>query len=247
LLSSLPTSVGTTVRTGQKPRRRAKERDNDGIARWPREGFPHIGRAAWERSAYLVLLDESGFLLTPSVRQTLAKRGHTPVLDAWDRRDRLSAISGITVSPQAHRLSLHFQLLPDDANVHNEDVVEYLRGLRAALGGPMTIIWDSNQIRGRSKAAKASLAKHSEIVTEDFPACAPELKEHERVWGGAKYGHLPNRAAENTDVLRDRLIDPGLLASLIEETKGLSQTRMSCEDNCLEGHNSNSALQGPAF
>jgi hypothetical protein len=46
------------------------------------------------------------------------------------------------------------------------------------------------------------------------------------VGGGAKYGQPSNLAAENTDVLRDRpidllmqlKIDPGLLASFIEET-----------------------------
>jgi hypothetical protein len=59
LLSSLTTSVGTTVRTGQKPRRRAKERDKDGVARWLREDFPHTVRASGDRYAYLVLLDES--------------------------------------------------------------------------------------------------------------------------------------------------------------------------------------------
>jgi transposase len=212
--------------TSQKPRRRAKERDEDGIARWLRQDFPRIVQETWERSAYLVLLDESGFQLTPSVRRTLAKRGHTPVLDAWDRRDRISAISDITVSPKRHRLNLHFQLLPDNANVHGEDVVEYLRALRAALGGPMTIIWDRNQIHGRSKAVRAYLAEHPEIVTEDFPAYAPELNPDEGVWGWTKYGQLSNLAAENTDVLRDHLIDllvqlkfdPGLLASFIEET-----------------------------
>jgi hypothetical protein len=47
------------------------------------------------------------------------------------------------------------------------------------------------------------------------------------VWGWTKYGRLSNLAADNTDVLRDHLIDllvdlkldPGLLASFIEETK----------------------------
>src|SRR5438552_3288213 len=57
------------------------------------------------------------------------------LLDAWDRRDRISAISCITVSPQAHRLNLHFQLLPDNATVHGEDVVGYLRELRAFAAG----------------------------------------------------------------------------------------------------------------
>jgi transposase len=212
--------------TSQKPRRRAKERDEDGIARWLREDLPRIVRETWERSAYLVLLDESGFLLTPSVRRTLAPRGHTPVLDAWDRRDRISAISSITVSPKRHRLNLYFQLLSDNANVHGEDVVEYLRALRAALGGPMTVLWDRNRIHGRSKAVKAYLAEHPEILTEDFPAYAPELNPDEGVWGWTKYGQLSNLAAADTDVLRDHLIDllvqlkfdPGLLASFIEET-----------------------------
>jgi transposase len=213
--------------TSQKPRRKAKERDDDGIARWLREDFPRIVQQTWERSAYLVLLDESGFQLTPSVRRTLAKRGRTPVLEAWDRRDRISAISSITVSPRAHRLNLHFQLLPDNENAHGEDVVEYLRQLRAALRGPMTIIWDRSRIHRRSGAVKAYLANHPEIVTEEFPAYAPELNPDEGVWGWTKYGRLSNLAAENTDVLRDHLIDllvdlkldPGLLASFIEETK----------------------------
>jgi transposase len=74
---------------------------------------------------------------------------------------------------------------------------------------------------------KAYLANHPEIVTEEFPAYAPELNPDEGVWGWTKYGRLSNLAAENTDVLRDHLIDllvdlkldPGLLASFIEETK----------------------------
>jgi hypothetical protein len=122
---------------------------------------------------------------------------------------------------------LRFQLLPDNANVHGEDVVEYLRAPRAALGGPMTVQWDRNQIHGRSKAVTAYLVKHPETVTADFPAYAPELNLQEGVWGGAKYGQLSNLAAENTDVLCDTLIDirvqlkvaPGPLASFIEETK----------------------------
>jgi hypothetical protein len=81
-------------------------------------------------------------------------------------------------------------------------------------------------VQPRRARRKAYLAKHPEIVTEDFPAYAPELNPDEGVWGWAKYGQLSNLAAENTDVLRDHLIDllvqlkfdPGLLASFINET-----------------------------
>src|SRR4051794_39698536 len=110
--------------TSQKPRRRARERDDKEVARWVGDEFPRIVRQAWVRSAYLVFLDESGFHLTPTVRRTLAPRGRTPVLDAWDRRDRWSAISCITLSPVAGRPGLYFDLL--DHNVHAEDVVRFV-------------------------------------------------------------------------------------------------------------------------
>jgi transposase len=89
--------------TSQKPRRQARERNDKEVARWVGDEFPRIVREAWRRSAYLVFLDESGFMLTPTVRRTFAPRGKTPVLSAWDRRDRLSAISCVTLSPVAGR------------------------------------------------------------------------------------------------------------------------------------------------
>jgi hypothetical protein len=58
----------------------------------------------------LAFLDDSGFFLTPTVRRTLAPRGKRPVLDAWDRRDKWSAISCIIVSPVAGRPGLYFDL-----------------------------------------------------------------------------------------------------------------------------------------
>ena len=66
----------------------------------------------------MVFLDESGFMLTPTVRRTFAPRGQTPLIKSWDRHDRISAISAVTVSPKRRRLGLYFHLMPDDENVH---------------------------------------------------------------------------------------------------------------------------------
>src|SRR5215207_1122155 len=132
-------------------RRKARERNDKEVARWVGDEFPRIVREAWRRSAYIAFLDESGFFLTPTVRRTLAPRGKPPVLDAWDRRDRWSAISCITVSPVVGRPGLYFDLF--DHNVHAEDVVAFLRDLHRRLG-PLTVVWDRNQIHGRSKAVK---------------------------------------------------------------------------------------------
>ena len=212
--------------TPQKPRRRARERDEAAIRRWQSEEFPRIARAAQRRGAHLVFLDESGFLLTPSVRRTWAPRGKTPVLDAWDRRDRISAISSITVSPASRRLNLYFDLLEDNANVRATDVVAYLRRLKAQLGGPLTVLWDGSNVHDRAKAVRAFLAEHPEIVTERLPAYAPEVNPDELVWAWTKYGRLGNLAAANSDWLRDYIITelgylrkhPELLASFIDRS-----------------------------
>src|SRR5205823_8787949 len=96
--------------TSQKPRRKARERNDKEVERWRADELPRILREAWKRQAHVVFLDESGFALTPSVRRTLAPRGRTPILEAWDRRDRISAISAVTLSPKAGRPGLYFEL-----------------------------------------------------------------------------------------------------------------------------------------
>jgi transposase len=210
----------------QKPMRRARERNEAAILDWQSQEFPRIARETQKRQAHLVFLDESGFMLTPTVRRTWAPRGQTPIVKAWDRRDRISAISSITVSPKNRSLNLYFDLLEDNTNVHGEDVVEYLRRLKAQLGGPLTVLWDGGRVHDRSKAVQAFLAKHPDIHTERLPAYAPELNPDELVWAWTKYGRLGNLAAQNTDWLRDYIINeltyvrehPELLASFIEKT-----------------------------
>ena len=210
----------------QKPRRRARERDEAAIFAWQWGTFPRIVQKARERDAHLVFLDESGFMLTPTVRRTWAPQGKTPILSCWDRRDRLSAISCVTVSPRARRLNLFFDLLPDNTNAKAEDIIDFLRQLKEQLGGPFTVIWDGSNIHSKSRKVRAYLARHPEIVVETLPGYAPELNPDEGVWGWSKYGRLANLAAANTDQLRDRIIEefvtlkdnPQLLNSFIKET-----------------------------
>jgi transposase len=193
--------------SSQKPRRKPRERDDKEVARWVGDEFPRIVREAFRRRAHIVFLDESGFQLNPSVRRTLAPRGRTPVLEAWDRRDRISAISCVTLSPVRARPGLYFDLLPVNRTVHAEEVVGFLRELRRQLRGPFTVVWDRHKIHSRAKAVQAYLAEHPEIVVEDLPAYAPQLNPDEWVWGWTKYGRLANLAAWDTDQLWDWVID----------------------------------------
>jgi hypothetical protein len=91
------------------------------------------------------------------------------VLDAWDRRERISPISCITLSPQEGRPGLYIELLPANQTVHAEDVVAFLGHLRRQLRGPFTVVWDRHTIHNQAKAVQAFLAAHPEVVAEDFP------------------------------------------------------------------------------
>lgn len=102
--------------TSQKPQKQARERNVEEVERWIADEWPRIIRQAFQRRARLVLLDESGFMLSPLVRRTLAERGQTPILVCSDKRDRISVASAITLSPQAVKVGLHFMLLAKNKN-----------------------------------------------------------------------------------------------------------------------------------
>ena len=211
--------------TSQKPRRKPRERNDQEVERWLADELPRILREAFRRRAHVVFLDESGFWLTPSVRRTFAPRGQTPVLECWDRRDRISAISCVTLSPLLGRPGLYCELLPVNETVHGEQVVTFLGELRRQLRGPFTLVWDRSRIHSKSEVVQAWLAKHSEVVAEDFPGYAPDLNPDEWVWGWSKYGRLSNLAAWDADELWDHIVmaltdlkfQPRLLDAFIEE------------------------------
>lgn len=209
--------------SSQKPRRTARERNDQEVARWVGDEFPRIVREAWQRSAYLVFLDASGFFLTPTVRRTFAPRGRTPVRRAWDRRDRYSAIRCITISPIARRPGRYFELL--DHHAQGEDTVAFRSRLHRRLGR-FTVIWDRGRIPRPAKVVREWLADHPEVVAEDFPGYVPDLNPDEGVGGWTKYGRLANRAANDKQELWDQIVDqmftlkerPDLLNRFIQKT-----------------------------
>jgi transposase len=136
------------------------------------------------------------------VRRTLAPRGQTPILPCWDRRDRISAISCITLSPHQLRPGLYFQLLPDNTNVTAEHVVAFLRTLKRSLPR-MTLVWDRHGIHSKAHLVKQFLAANPSVVAEDLPGYAPQENPDEGVWGWTKYGRLANFAPADTAALRE--------------------------------------------
>lgn len=192
--------------SSQKPQLRAKEQNDKEVERWIDDEFPRIVRDAHRRQAHLIFLDEAGFMLTPTVRRTLAPRGKTPRVEALRRHDRISAISCVSLSPGEELPGLYFELMPAGLNVTAEDIVAFLRQLREELPGAWAVVWDRHNIHGKARLVKTWLAGQKDVVLEDLPAYAPALNPDEMVWSWLKYGRLANLTPTDVRELRDHLL-----------------------------------------
>ena len=121
------------------------------------------------------------------------------------KHDRISTISCVSLSPQAMQVGLYFRLLINQ-NVHGEEVVEFLKYLTGQVPGEWTVVWDRNQIHGRSSVVRAWLAEHPQVVVEDFPSYNPDANPDEWVWSWAKYGKLCNLCPADIDELFDYVV-----------------------------------------
>jgi len=124
-------------------------------------------------------VDESGFLLIPTVRRTWAPKGCTPRLVHRYRHDRLSVISGLALSPRNRRLALYLQCRC--RNLTGLDIRAFLHHLLRHLRGPVVLLWDRGPIHRRREVG-AFLARHPRLHVHRFPAYAPELNPAEFVW-----------------------------------------------------------------
>ena len=117
-------------------------------------------------------------MLQPTVRRTWAPRGQTPIQYSWDRRDRLSAISAVTVSPQRHRLGLYFQLLRQ--NIRTDDAEAFVGTLLQHFARGVILVWDRWSVH-RSAAGKLQNRFARRVRLEWLPAYAPDLDPVEQV------------------------------------------------------------------
>lgn len=159
-------------------------------------------------------------MLQPVCRRTWAPRGQTPILQQWDRRDRLSAISALTVASRRRRFGLYWALYHH--NIRSAEVLQFLQALRRHLPHGFTLIWDRHRPH-RATCVATWLGQHRRIVVEWLPAYAPDLNPVEPVWSHTKYADLANFAPDNLVALQGAVLDsltatrrqPSLLAACV--------------------------------
>lgn len=128
-------------------------------------------------------------MLQPTVRRTWAPRGQTPILRSYDRRDRITAVSAVTLSPRRRRLGLHFDLL--DHNMKADDFELFVVRMLRKVRGRVTIVLD--RLGAHRSAATRLLARYPKRLRfEWLPPYSPQLNPTEHVWGYTKHGRLAN-------------------------------------------------------
>jgi transposase len=163
-------------------------------------------------------------MLQPVVRRTWAPRGQTPVLDCWDRHDRLSVISAISLSPQRRRLGLYFDIV--DHNIVTDDFVAFLEHLLDRIRRPIILVLDRWPVH-RSGVRKIQARFGRRVQVEWLPPYAPELNPTEQVWNHTKYADLANFVPDDVlelgqavaGSLRDKCQNQSLLRSFFQHAE----------------------------
>lgn len=213
--------------TPQKPRRVARERDDEAIARWLAQDWPRIKQKARRRRACLLLLDESGLLMAPLVRRSWALRGHPPHQEQKVRhREKVSVAAALWLSPQRDRLQLAYQTLVNDYFT-NVEVADFLSGAVQGLSDPILVLWDEGTMHKGSPLRELVAESAGRLTFEAMPAYAPELMPVEFLWRWLKYGRLCNFAPTDARHLNEAVVreleavrdNQVLLASFVHQSE----------------------------
>lgn len=167
---------------------------------------------ARDERAHLVLIDESGFLMAPTVRRTQAPRGKTPVLKQKGRhREKVSVVAALSLAPRRRRLGLYFRTRPR-GYFDSGGIASFLRQLLRHLRGRVIVVWDRGNMH-RGEPIRELLRAYPRLTLEPLPSYAPDLNPVEQVWSHLKYGRLANFAPVDADqldvVLSDHLASAG--------------------------------------
>lgn len=137
-------------------------------------------------------------MLQPVVRRTWAPEGQTPIHYSWDRRERLSVISAISVSAKRRRLGLYFDI--HDHNIVTDDFERFMETLLRCLQRRIVLVLDRWSVH-RSGARRLLRRFPRRVHIEWLPAYAPELNPDEQVWKHTKYDDLANYLPDDIKAL----------------------------------------------
>jgi transposase len=185
----------------QKPARRAQERNEPMIEAWRREVWPEILKTSAASNGVILMADEVGFMMTPSVKKTWALVAQTPVVPYRNRRQKkVSVLGAVALHSASGVLDLLCDFYPD-SYVRGEQAGTFLHRVLAQYPqGPIDLVWD-NLSAHKCKIVKAIVAQHPRLTLHYLPPYAPDLNAVEGVWCQAKHHRMANHTISELEVL----------------------------------------------
>jgi putative transposase len=132
----------------------------------------------------IVFIDESGLSQRPTRVRTWAVKGESPVVQFRFNWDHISVIAGMHFAGVCFRLH--------DGSVKQEQVVEFLKALKAHYRRRLLILWDGGRPH-RSRLVRDYVdSTEGHIQFAFLPPYAPELNPVEYLWAWLKRHALAN-------------------------------------------------------
>lgn len=186
----------------------------------------HFKKAA-EHAAKIVLIDETGILMRPLVRRSLAPRGQPMVVRYQSKhRQKISVQGGLVLSEDGQVEALRCRM-HEDSYVDGQKTAEFLGKLLAEFDGPLIVVWDRGNMH-KGPFVRELLEQFPRLSLEELPSYCPDLNPIEWLWSWIKYCRLANfcprdlrhlssqlagtlvRGAENTNLLENFVRAAGL-------------------------------------
>jgi putative transposase len=151
----------------------------------------HDQKKVIARGASLLFTDESGFLLLPLVRRTLAPRGRTPILrHRAKQRDKVSVAAALALSPVRGHASLYYQTYPN-LYVNSAAYATFVRRLLWHVHHPLVVVQDQGSLH-KGDPLRTLSADFPRLDLNMLPPYAPELNPVEQLWNFEKDKELSN-------------------------------------------------------
>lgn len=147
------------------------------------------------------MADETGFMMTPSVKKTWARRACTPVVPYRNRRQRkVSVLGAVALRPATGSLALLCDFHPD-SYVRGEQAAAFLHRVLAEYPrGPVDVVWDNLQAH-KSPIVREVADANPRLALHHLPPYAPDLNAAEGVWSLTKYHRMANHTIDDLDAL----------------------------------------------
>ena len=147
------------------------------------------------------MADEVGFMMSPSVKKTWAKKACTPVVPYRNRRQKkVSVLGAVALHVATGRIDLLCDFYPD-RYVRGEEAASFLHRVLAEYPtGPVDLAWD-NLSAHRSPIVKEVVAAHPRLKLHYLPPYAPDLNAVEGVWCLTKHHRMANHTIDDLDHL----------------------------------------------